>query len=316
MLKKVCSNAIDVKKLTDSDDFFMFEGYSSTFGNIDRGNDRVIKGAFKSSIKDLKSRATDIPNSDFKSLMPILWQHKHSEPIGSFVEMKEDDVGLFVKGIMPKSDVFVRDRVMPQMSVGSISDMSIGYRIEERSIDGEDVFNLEKLTLFETSLVTIPMNIEANITDFKSCEFAKNKIAEKSTIFDAESGDIFLCNKPIGFGNEIIPKGVFSLVAEIQMNRVKATEEEKSKINGIYKEMGLESPFSKSYMLGENEADTLTHRQLEKFLFASGAFSKEGAKLIVSKFKTIVRDADSDESVRDAAQIKTLNEILHIFKGE
>ncbi len=93
-------------------------------------------------------------------------------------------------------------------------------------------------------------------------------------------------------------------------------------IEKYYEKMGLESPFEKNYLLGANEAETLTTRELEKFLFINNVFSKEGAKLVASKFKAIERDADS-RSERDAASkalddavSSKLNEILSLFEKE
>jgi hypothetical protein len=38
-------------------------------------------------------------------LPPVLWQHRSGEPIGPFVEMAEDGVGLRVKGQLLVDDV-------------------------------------------------------------------------------------------------------------------------------------------------------------------------------------------------------------------
>lgn len=302
-----------IKQDTENEsDFFEFSGYAANFNNIDRGNDKIIKGAFKDSIKNLKKRSVPVEGTEFEALMPILWQHQHDKPVGSFVEMKEDDRGLFVRGIMPKSSSFVRDEVIPQMKVRSISDMSIGYRIEERSIDSDDVWILEKLELFETSLVTIPMNQEANITAFKSVELDDAQMAERSEEIaeDAKErvkdhdgafiGDVCIADM-IDEKLTVYPSAVFKAAIAIQTGRGDYNDDDMANIKALYEKMGLEAPFEKKHLLGVNEAEVLTVRQLEKFLFASRAFSKEAAKKIVSKFKTVERDAGG-ESVRDAAQ--------------
>lgn len=329
-----------LKQVSGDDDFFHFEGLVSTFGNVDRGNDRVIKGAFKATIKDLKARAVDISNTDFKKLMPVLWQHRRDEPIGSFIEMKETDEGLFVKGILPKDDTFVTGRVIPQMKVASVSEMSIGFMIDERSIDSDDVFNLEKISLFEASLVTIPMNVEASITAFKSVgdtlpladrktpwdeKAAAERVSddEAAHLFVDESGENKILIADMVDGKLIaIPEAIFKAAAYLRMFKIDASDKRAETIAKYYKEMGLESPFGKSYLLGENEARTLSPRQFEKFLFASKTFSKEAAKLIASKFKPVVRDADSKQSVRDAAHkegeamVVTLEQIANLFTKE
>jgi len=146
--------SFEIKEFNNDDpDYFYFEGYGSTFGNIDRGNDVVVKGAF---VESLKGR------------MPkLLWQHKMDMPIGVFVDAYEDEKGLYVKGKMPRDDKFVSDRIIPQMKIGSVNDMSIGFSIKDADYEkynGANVRMIKSVDLYEVSLVTIPMNPEAAIT--------------------------------------------------------------------------------------------------------------------------------------------------------
>ena len=150
---------IQVKQINDEDpDYFIFEGYASTFGNVDLGDDIIQKGAFTQSL---------LENSDVK----VLWQHKMSEPIGIPEIMREDDYGLYIRAKLPKADDFVKGRVMPQVKIGSVAEMSIGFFIEDfeiRGIEGKNVRVITKLKLFEFSLVTKAMNPKAKINSFKS----------------------------------------------------------------------------------------------------------------------------------------------------
>lgn len=148
----------EVKEIKEDDDgYFTFQGYASTYGNVDRGADIVEAGAFDETIKQYSG----------EQKLPVLWQHNHDMPVGVYTEIRSDMKGLFVTGKMPKDDAFVRDRVIPQMKVGSIRKMSIGYSVDDFEYDG-DIRKLKKLNLWEVSLVTIPMNNEADITGFKS----------------------------------------------------------------------------------------------------------------------------------------------------
>ena len=187
MIKKKMSFRLLEVKVDDqeSERFFTFEGYASTFGNIDRGNDVVERGAFVASINDMTKNAVDIAGTSFKKLMPVLWQHNMDMPIGSFIEMREDSKGLYVKGILPKEDEFVKSRVIPQMRVGSVSDMSIGFMIENQEYKG-DVRYIKEAILFETSLVTIPMNPKASVTSFKSVvPYQDLPLADRSREWDS-----------------------------------------------------------------------------------------------------------------------------------
>ena len=148
---------VEIKLLHDeNDEFFRFEGLASTFGNIDLVDDIVERGAFAESIAE--------------KAPIILWQHDMFEPIGMPEETKEVEAGLFVRARLPKADTLVSGRVIPQMKVGSITTMSIGFRVKEFSIDEKGIRRLEKVDLKEISLVTFPANPLAKIADFKGDE--------------------------------------------------------------------------------------------------------------------------------------------------
>jgi len=158
-IKKFLNFKFELKNvITEEDpDNFIFIGYGSTFNNIDRGNDIIMPGAFRESLSKITPK--------------LLWQHDHSEPLGIFTEIFEDAKGLYIKGKMPKADTFVSERVIPQMKIGSINSMSIGFNIDEEveeRIGDTTIRQIRKLTLWEVSLVTIPMNAEATIEDVKS----------------------------------------------------------------------------------------------------------------------------------------------------
>ena len=88
----------------DVENFFYFDGYGSAFDVKDSHDDVTEKGCFAES---LKSRTP-----------MLLWAHNTSEPLGVFLEAREDNRGLYMRGKMPREDVFVSGRVIPQIKVG------------------------------------------------------------------------------------------------------------------------------------------------------------------------------------------------------
>lgn len=148
--------SFEVKQVNEDSEFFFFEGLGSTFNNKDRDDDVMLKGAFEESLKSMNPA--------------LLWQHDMTMPIGVFTEVKETSEGLYVKGKLPKEDTFVSGRVIPQMKVGSVTKMSVGFTIKSKN----DVFFengirfIKKVTLWEVSLVTIPANNSADVTAMKS----------------------------------------------------------------------------------------------------------------------------------------------------
>lgn len=162
----------EMKQTGEDDNFYTFSGYGSTFGNVDHGGDMVLKGAFAKSI-------------DKADKLPVLWQHNSQEPLGIFTKLEEDSNGLYVEGKMPKDDSFVRDRVFPQMKIGSIGKMSIGYMVKESEWNG-NVRELKELELVEISLVTFPMNPKAGITSVKSAvPFQDLPLADRDMEWDS-----------------------------------------------------------------------------------------------------------------------------------
>lgn len=88
------------------------------------------------------------------------------------VEVRETSEGLFLRAKLPKSDDLVKGRVIPQIKVGSVRTMSIGFRTLEdaRDLDDPSIRRIKQVDLIEVSLVTFPMNPGAVVTGFKSLE--------------------------------------------------------------------------------------------------------------------------------------------------
>lgn len=132
------------------------EGYASTFGNIDRQNEVVMKGAFNRTLKSGRKIA-------------FLAHHDQSRPIGVIKHMEETDQGLFFKGYL--SDTRDGNDIRTAMIDGAIDSFSIGAGITKKSIgevNGRKVTQLHELNLFEVSAVAIPANELAVVTKIKS----------------------------------------------------------------------------------------------------------------------------------------------------
>jgi HK97 family phage prohead protease len=113
------------------------------------------------------------------------------EPIGVPQIMREDEKGLFVVANLPKEDQFVKGRVMPQVKIGSVAEMSIGFFIKDyemKEIDGRNIRVITKLDLFEFSLVTKAMNPQAQVTNFKSYKETEIKSLKDIEIFLKSGG--------------------------------------------------------------------------------------------------------------------------------
>ena len=135
----------------------VFEGYASLFGVADLGGDVVLAGAFRDS---LRKRGAD--------RVKMLWQHDPAEPIGAWLSVEEDTRGLKVKGRL-NLDVSRAREILALMREGQVDGLSIGFRTLRATQDRKTgLRHLQKLDLWEISLVTFPMLPQARVTQVKS----------------------------------------------------------------------------------------------------------------------------------------------------
>lgn len=160
----------DVKKGANS---FEFDGFASTFGNKDLQGDIIKQGAFGKSLSVLEQRRSRRRSNE--KLFPMLFNHDMDRQIGSFIEARETQKGLEVKGRLNTKLNFVREYVMPLVEEGDLDEMSIGFVIEERSFEG-DTRVISQATLLETSMVTIAANPESLMKGFEGSEFDKMRL--------------------------------------------------------------------------------------------------------------------------------------------
>lgn len=147
-------------ELKSIDEKGMFDGYLSVFGNVDSYGDVVMPGAFAKTLA--KWKALD-------RLPPILWQHRSGEPIGPFLEMREDSVGLYVRGQLLIDDVPRAREARALLKAKAINGMSIGYVSVVESYDKTTgVISLMEIDLWEGSIVTFPANQLAGVSGVKS----------------------------------------------------------------------------------------------------------------------------------------------------
>ena len=135
----------------------MFEGYASLFGVADLGRDIVLPGAFRKTLARRDARH-----------IKMLWQHKASEPIGTWLNVKEDSRGLHVIGRL-NLDVSRAREVHSLMKEGAVDGLSIGFRAARALRDkSSGLRRLAEIDLWEISLVTFPMLPQARVNAVKA----------------------------------------------------------------------------------------------------------------------------------------------------
>lgn len=127
-------------------------GYGARFDIKDLGGDIILPGAFTKSLKERMPK--------------MLWQHDMRDPIGVWEEASEDDRGLAVKGRI-NLEVQRGREAHSLAKQGAVGGLSIGF-IPINPDRKADQRQIREAKVFEVSLVTLPMQPEANIQEIKN----------------------------------------------------------------------------------------------------------------------------------------------------
>jgi HK97 family phage prohead protease len=132
------------------------EGYASLFGEIDQARDMMMPGAFTQTLKTRGLRK-----------IPMLFQHDPSEPVGIWLELREDFRGLWARGrLIP--DVTRARELLALVREGAVDGLSIGYRTVRGQIEPRTrVRKLHQVDLWEISIVTFPLLAGARVRAVK-----------------------------------------------------------------------------------------------------------------------------------------------------
>ncbi|HEY0235247.1 MAG TPA: HK97 family phage prohead protease [Afipia sp.] len=132
------------------------EGYASLFGELDQARDMVMPGAFTQTLQHRGLRR-----------IPMLFQHDPSEPVGIWLELREDIRGLWARGrLIP--EVARGRELMALVQQGAIDGLSIGYRTVRGRIDPKTrIRRLYQVDLWEISIVTFPLLAGARVRAVK-----------------------------------------------------------------------------------------------------------------------------------------------------
>lgn len=156
------------------------EGYASTWTKTpDSYGDIVIKGAFADTLK--KRKATGHP-------FPLCFNHDFDQIIGAVFEAYEDDYGLKIRASFLNTPAAQEKREL--VKEGIVWQFSFAYSVlgseaptEEEKKQG--IFQkLTKLDLYEVSLVPVPANQTAVVTDIKNDDNIEEKAGKRNSAKD------------------------------------------------------------------------------------------------------------------------------------
>ena len=139
----------------------VISGYASVFGNVDSYGDIVVKGAFSGFLKRVAENG---------KVVPIFYGHNMEDPkanIGGTIELREDSHGLLFKARLDLSGDTYGRVVYEQLKDGRLDSLSFGYSVLDAKMTDKG-YELRELELYEISVVPVPANREALITEVKA----------------------------------------------------------------------------------------------------------------------------------------------------
>lgn len=121
-------------------------GYAALIGIPDAANDIIAQGAFHRTLAERREP------------LPLLWQHRPEQRIGTVEFAEEDARGLRVIARIEA----LESRAAAELKAGAVSGLSFGYRarLYRRTETGR---RLEDIELLEISLVTHPLQHGARV---------------------------------------------------------------------------------------------------------------------------------------------------------
>ncbi len=137
------------------------EGLANAFGNVDFQGEVMKRGAFKRTIQAFKAS---------KKGLPLMDNHRifggTDAVIGSIIELKETQQGLFFKAFF--SSVDAAQAVRTKIREGILNSLSIGFSIIKKNLRKDGILELLEVKLREISIVVFPANELALVSDVKS----------------------------------------------------------------------------------------------------------------------------------------------------
>lgn len=158
--------------------------YLSKFDIIDSDSDIIRRGAFTKSIQERG------PNSGSNRQIAFLRWHDWEKPIGKFLDLQEDEKGLFAVGQLGNSTI--GNDAWNDYADGIIREHSIGFKyisdkmkwIEDPTQPNGGYWNITELMLFEGSAVTFGANEYTNVVDVMKSENKINYVEKISVEID------------------------------------------------------------------------------------------------------------------------------------
>lgn len=179
----------DLKAIKNGDVPGTFEAIVAVFGNVDRGGDRMVKGAFKRTLEE-------------RGLPPIVWSHNWDvPPIGVVSEAAENNEGLRIKGRLFVGEdedhpmarqVWTAMKAQDGNGAAPLREFSFGFETRGSAMveeDDEEIRELRDVELFEVGPTLVGMNPETRLVGVKALREYADQLERAEKSDETPAGD-------------------------------------------------------------------------------------------------------------------------------
>jgi HK97 family phage major capsid protein/HK97 family phage prohead protease len=140
-------------------------------------DERIIRGMASTPSTDRMGDIVEPMGMEFKNPLPLIWQHKHGEPLGWATLDPPNDKGVSfsAKFAKPTEAGALKSRIddaWQAVKLGLVRGVSIGFRPLELNFMDDGGVRFVRSEVVELSLVTVPANSEASISQIKKFDDA------------------------------------------------------------------------------------------------------------------------------------------------
>ena len=134
------------KQLSASEDGNNIEAYLTTWGNVDKTGDIIVREALEGYVAAFHQGGV---------MLRMLYQHNRDSIIGTWNELVMDEVGLLAKGeIFTDTSLGNDTRVL--LRRGVLDSVSIGFKSNDYEYNDDGTRTFKSIELVEASVVDVP----------------------------------------------------------------------------------------------------------------------------------------------------------------
>lgn len=158
----------DIEIRFAADDAGTFSGLASAYGVVDSHGTVFMPGAFAASLVEHRAAGT---------APMMLFQHSPSAVIGTWLEIREEPNGLFVRGKLDLAKAGGR-KAHAMLKASEVRGLSVGFRRRRTATLVDGTTAIQDAELVEISPVRRPSNPKARVTDVRSAPAGPSGLAD------------------------------------------------------------------------------------------------------------------------------------------